>query len=835
MSRHLKPLDRLTAADEARSGAKAYNCARLKQAGFRVPDGLVVLSTATAADLDDIARDPWVLAQPPAARFAVRSSGIGEDSAGQSFAGIHQTTLDVARSDLSRAVADCRASARTPQALEYRRAKGLPIDDIHMGVLIQRMIQPVAAGVAFTVNPITGAADELVINSSWGVGEALVSGLVDPDEFVVRKRDGTLLFARTGEKADTADPNVASLSSARIAELARILIDIERHYGAPQDVEWCQDGSGFWIVQSRPVTAAAGENSETEWTRANLAEVLPDITSPQALTAFEDLLNRAQQISMRRLAAPEQALGPMLKTFYGRLYFNLSQLRHIGALAGTPPAVMLRSLGHADAIHAEDETATPVPVRARLAALPDFVRLAWRHLRADTIVARHDAWMREYLLRIKAVEPRALPDDELWALLDGWYHESPVQMQTVLLLAGVLFHEEQVRKVCEKVGFPFERLVYPQLAAGERSVSAQQAFDLTALAARARREPGVIEFLTRAAELADFRTALAGTRFLAEFEGFLETYGHRGRYESDWSLPRYSEDPRPLLRAVGAHLQSESESSGDIADRQARESADAWTAFAARLSPWQRWMTLPRVRRSVRRIKQYYLWRERVRSDLIKVLAVLRTWHLELARRFVERGWLKSADDYFLVHLTEIGSAIAKSRDPRTLAGIAADRAAETARYRSISMPLLMRESELPRLIRMAGVSSRSDDERLLSGHPVAAGCVEAEVVVVRDPGDFGRMKAGAILVAPATDPSWTPLFTLASGVIVEVGGVLSHASTIAREYGLPALANVKHATRRLRTGERVRLDANQGIVERLTSSMRSGPADAPPGPEAPA
>jgi pyruvate,water dikinase len=127
-----------------------------------------------------------------------------------------------------------------------------------------------------------------------------------------------------------------------------------------------------------------------------------------------------------------------------------------------------------------------------------------------------------------------------------------------------------------------------------------------------------------------------------------------------------------------------------------------------------------------------------------------------------------------------------------------------------------MRESQLAQLIRTSGVSERSGDESQLQGYPVSGGVVEAEVVVVRDPGDFGRMKRGAILVAPATDPSWTPLFTLASGVIVEVGGVLSHASTIAREYGLPALANVKHATKRLRTGERVRLDAVRGVVTRL-------------------
>jgi pyruvate,water dikinase len=131
-------------------------------------------------------------------------------------------------------------------------------------------------------------------------------------------------------------------------------------------------------------------------------------------------------------------------------------------------------------------------------------------------------------------------------------------------------------------------------------------------------------------------------------------------------------------------------------------------------------------------------------------------------------------------------------------------------------MPLLMRESELPQLIRAAEMSGGPVDQGELTGHPVSAGTIEAEVVVVQGPGDFGRMKRGAILVAEATDPSWTPLFTLASGVIVEVGGILSHASTIAREYGLPAIANVRHATKRLKTGERVKLDAVRGVIHRL-------------------
>ena len=262
--------------------------------------------------------------------------------------------------------------------------------------------------------------------------------------------------------------------------------------------------------------------------------------------------------------------------------------------------------------------------------------------------------------------------------------------------------------------------------------------------------------------------------------------------------------------------------SGDDSARD-REAAAAWTAFTGRLNWWQRLVTLPRVRRAVATIKRYYVWRERVRSDMIRVLAVLRRSHLVLADRFVERGWLDDRGDYFHVLLPEIGAVIAGSAPPETLRRIAATRRAEQHRYRSMRMPLFMKEGDLPRLLRAAAVSGLADlDGNTLTGLPVSGGLVEGEVVVVRDPADFGRMTRGAILVAPATDPSWTPLFTLASGVIVEVGGVLSHASTIAREFGLPAIANVKHATRRLRTGERVRLDAHSGRIERITHDSSS-------------
>jgi pyruvate,water dikinase len=813
----LVPLDQLASLDPQQVGGKAFNCARLMRAGFPVPDGLVVLASATETDLQNLTSHPWFDRLPADALFAVRSSGIGEDGAEQSFAGIHETRLNVGRGEVPEAVRTCRASARSPQALDYRRAKGLPTGEIRIAVLIQRMIRASAAGVAFTVNPLTGSPDEIVINSSWGLGEALVSGRIEPDEFGVLKSSGDVLWQRTGRKGDV-DADRPSLSSAQLRELAPLLDSVERHYGAPQDVEWCLEDGRFWIVQSRPVTTARPAAAETEWTRANFAEVLPDITSPQALSVFETIMNRAERGNMGGLLAPEETLGPVVKSFGGRLYFNLSQLRYACVAGGVAPAAMLRSLGHAGRIEPEDEKAAPRSIVKVLRHLPDVFRLLWMHARVKAIVERHEKTTEERLKFLWSIEWDRLPDAEMWPILERWVDEAPELMQVVLLLGGVLFPEELLRAICKTVGFPFERLLYPQLAVGRRSVSAQQAFDLLTLVKLARRDPAVVRCLTAdGVGLADLRKELGGTVFLAEFERFLDRYGHRGRHESDWALARYREDPGDILLALRAHVQDDQDVDPfETIARQEQAAAEAWTTFEDKLTPWQRWTLLPLARKLVHRIKQYYIWREQVRSDLIRELAELRKGHLVLAARFVDRGWLDAIDEYFLVRVEEIGAVVGGRSEPGVLREIAVRRAAELDRYRSIRMPLLMRESELPQLIRAAEMSGAPTHQGELTGHPVSGGTIEAEVVVLHGPGDFGRMKRGAILVAEATDPSWTPLFTLASGVIVEVGGILSHASTIAREYGLPAIANVRHATKRLRTGERVRLDAVRGVIHRL-------------------
>lgn len=825
------PLDQITAADARRVGGKSHACARLKQAGFPVPEGAAVAtegmgSVAALAELDG-----WLSHLPAEALLAVRSSAADEDSAGHSFAGIHETRLNVPRHGVPEAVRACWSSIGSPRALDYRRAVGLPTEGLSAGVLVQVMVQPVAAGVAFTIDPVTGAHEELVISASWGLGEALVSGLVDSDEFRVRKSDGMTVKRRLGTKryrtvaeqgvsrlveSDEGERTKPSLSEEQVGELARLLVGLEQHFGAAQDVEWCHDGRQFWILQSRPVTTAARTGPEIEWTRANVREVLPDLPSHQTLDVCIDLLNHGFQSYYGRLLAPEAELGPCAKSFYGRLYFNLSQLRRTCELAGIPPAFVMRAMGHVEEIRPEDEIVPQQTLRRVLRTLPDMLRLLWLQFTLRRVFTRGLTLVNRRVSELAASQPERLSNADLWGVITCWRDEALRALETVLAVGSVGFYELRIQRICRSVGFPYERLLLTQVAVGEESVSARQAFDLLALAQQARREEQARGyFLLRPASYRSYREELQGTRFLRQFDQFLESYGHRGEHESDWALPRYREDPTPLLRAVQAHVEAvDDPAPGEIPARLQAEADQVWQEFVSRLNRWQRLVLVPLVQRLLGRMKRMYLWREQFRSEMMRAGSALRRWHLALAERFVAQGWLAEPEDYFCLTLDEVGSAVTGKWSREEVHSRIASRKTERAVWARLEMPLLMRESALPALIRQANSPLPETEVSVLQGLCISPGRAEGEVVVLREPTELGRMKRGAVLVAPATDPGWTPLFTLAAGVIVEVGGTLSHAATVAREYGLPALANVKDATRLLKDGDRVALDATAGFVQ---------------------
>ena len=789
-------LDQVRPADRARVGGKAFNCARLMQAGISVPDGAVITTEADEAFLDSSQLREWLSGLPAGALLAVRSSAAEEDSLDHSFAGIHETSLNVKPDDVPAAVRSCWASGMSPMALAYRRARNVKGSDSKMAVLIQRMIQPAAAGVAFTVNPVSGSRDDLLINSVFGPGEALVSGQVQPDEFTIRKKDRETLSTHV---ADTK----ASLDRQQLRELSALLVRIEEFFGGPQDVEWCYDGRQFWIVQSRPVTSGSSARKiDIQWTRANLREVLPDMTSPMAIYSVAETVEQAQRRFYGKLLAPESELGRMVQLFYGRLYFNVDQFRHICKLTRTPPAVILRSLGHEGEIDPQDELVPPRSARELVRALPDIIRVSSRQLTIRKRLREQLARTNRYIEELESLDFRQLSDKDLWEKNRKWRPRIIDELNLVFRLAAITVYEKALRDLCKRVGIPCERLLLTYLAAGEKSVSSQQAFDLLRLVQVVRRNGG------------DF----SSPAFESEFKLFLQKYGHRGRYESDVAMPRYVEDPSLLLFTIRTHLESPQPPDPDeIMKRQDEDAAKAWLEFENRLSAWQRVWLAPRARWLLHRVKQFYVWRELVRSEMLRPALPLRRLHLEMARRFVERGWLDSENDYFYLTLMDVDRAVDDPDTGASLRSMAARRKSDWERLSKLDMPLLIRESQLPAIGRkLAGSFPPDSNLSKLRGLCASAGYAESEVIIMMDPSEFSRMKPGAILVAPATDPSWTPLFTLASGVIVEIGGMLSHASTVAREYGLPALANVKNATKILKTGDRVRLDATNGVVHIL-------------------
>jgi pyruvate,water dikinase len=834
----IKPLDQLTPVDLPHVGAKAYNCARLRQAGLPVPDGCAITTGATYNSIPSVSLNEALNRFPETTLFAVRSSAADEDSTHHSFAGIHETKLNVTRDRVAEAIRECLASVRSPRALAYRRTLCLPTDHIKTGVLVQVMIQPIVSGVAFTLNPVTGATNELVINASWGLGEALVSGLVEPDEFRVRKSDITVLSARIGSKSHSIvskngvsslvetkelEQKTRTLTNEQLQELATLLERIEQEYGSPQDVEWCHDGAQFWIVQTRDVTTTPQQPlPDIQWTRANVSEVLPDLTSPQALPMINEILDRAMRLFYTDVIAPETELGPMAKGFYGCPYFNLSQFLHINRLIGMSPASLYRQMGHESEIRKEDETPKARTFWETLRVQPAIMRILWNVLSVDKIMRKMLILVEEFVSSSTSRDLEALSDDEVWNIIRIETATLPdFIFPTFPVMAGLAYYRNMVQSICEKVGFPSERFLDTQLAVGEQSISAQQGFELLALANQARGKKQVREyFLTASEGFENYREALSDTNFLIKFETFLQAYGHRGNFESDWALPRYYEDPTPLLSVIRIHVQApNSQTPEEIHTQQEHKATETWHEFERMLTWWQRHIVVPRIKWALKRAKHLRLLRERNRFEHARVTTEYRRWHLVLAERFAERGWIEKPADYFFLELKEVGVVIADANEAVNFKSIINQRKRDYDTWRHLEMPLLMRESELTALMRRATSTIPVSSGTKLRGLNISSGFVEGDVVVITEPAEFVRMKKDAILVAPATNPAWTPLFTLASGIIVEIGGTLSHSSIVAREYGLPALANVKDATKLLKDGDRVRLDANNETVEVLLHS----------------
>ena len=770
------------AADLETVGGKGASLARLAAAGLPVPNGFHLTTHAyrrftegldaeirdglgdeaaiTAAfehlDVPEDIADAIRAALPPGP-VAVRSSATAEDLPELSFAGQHDTFLDVSGDEVLDAVKRCWASLWTARAIAYRARND--ITDVALAVVVQEMVPADAAGVLFTANPVTGARTETVVNAAPGLGEALVGGTVTPDEYVV-SADGVV--RRSGGSL---------LSDAQVKELAGLGTRIQDLYGVPVDVEWAVAGGRIAVLQARPITALAEVWNDTLrgdylWTCANLREAVPNVMTP-ATWSFAEVL-----------AQPPIAGHPTSGNIGGRFYLNLSAALAVGQALGLggfvrrtaelyfgriPPGVEVPSL----------PLSRFAVLRAAIGAALPFLRQA-REFRAkiDGLLASAPGRAE----RLHAAFRAASTPAELLALWKSEVHD--------LLHVDARVFDSGARNgsmVAVKLGRELAKLVGDD--------------DTTALLTGAHGTEGELESLGPVLGLARLRRGEI-TR-----EEYARQYGHRFADEFEVSVPRPAEDPGwPRLDDTGVDPE-------ELLARQAAVRDAAWERLRA-AHPGK----VERLRREVDKLAALARERERARSEFARTFAVLRAFLVRVGE-ITGHG-----DALFFLPIEETLRVLEGDETP--LASVPARRAAYD-RYRALPpYPTVIRGRFDPEAWaadpnRRVDVHDASAEPLgdAVSGFPGAAGVVEGVARVVHDVADGAALQQGEVLVTTVTNIGWTPLFPRAAAVVTDVGAPLSHAAIVARELGIPAVVGCGNATTRIRTGDRVRVDGGRGAV----------------------
>jgi pyruvate,water dikinase len=854
-------LDEIGDADRLRVGGKAFVLARLRRAGLPVPDGFVV----TADEAIDGGGSAGLRAA--AARLggtaAVRSSATLEDTAEASFAGQYRTLLDVNASARAPAVEEVRRSAG--EAEGYARALGVGGARIHSAratipVLVQRFVEPRAAGVLFTRHPTDPGA--MLVETHAGRGEAVVSGAVRPDRYVLDRETGAVRVVLGDAEhppaqgasaglipARAKDAPGGSLAESELGEVFTFARRVEGLLGGPQDIEWALGAQGFVLLQARPITVGGGPARDPRLrrlTRANVGEVLPDPVTPLTATTVLAFLEQAfRNVTDRAGLLPPDA-PPFLVLHRERLYLNLSLCLDVGRqLPGLDSAEVERLILGTGARGAARRVASLL-AWARLARVVARVRRMARDLPAE-IESAQEALRR---LPPRLAVERANPE-ELLAMLGGLERAGSAVATVHVATSGACGVRLALltRLLDLLVPGAAEPRVNRLVTGLPGLESAAPAEALEALAGQVQGQPEWIGWLARQVqrskggsggtgespqfkERAKIHSERANDEAPAELgvrlKELLRRWGHRGVSEAELRAASWEDDPAPLL--VALHARALSPRTPGFRARAAEQlgRADA-QALDARLGPLRSSL----VRWGISRAREWVARREATKSLAVSLVDHGRDIVRSAARRLVTAGALADVDDVFFLTAQELRAALrgtapsraALARRRRRWEREAALPAPREVDFGAVQAPPAAEGSggtgESPRLEERAQIdSARADDELL--GIGVSAGVGAGPARVVR-PGEAMRLEPGEVLVAPVLDAGLGPLLASAAGAVAEIGGLLSHGAVVARELGVPCVVDVKDATRRIEPGERILVDGGSGRVRRMPAGTSDG------------
>ncbi len=744
--------------------------------------------------------------------FAVRSSASDEDGAKATFAGLYHTRLGVPREGFAQAILDCWASLWTEAALVYRlRVSGRSVAPA-MAVIIQPMLAPRAAGVAYSRHPITGEPQQVWINAVFGLAEPLASGTVTPDQYVVDLGDGSGSGTVVERRLAEPERGAPVLDEREILALAGLIKDVEKQMGFPADIEWALAGQGIWLLQVRaiPTPKPALPPPPIVWSRANFKETMPDVPSPLGLSFLEAFMETNIVGHYRELGCRVPDGWPTVRIMRGRPYINVSLFQSFTVQLGGDPRLVVEQMG--------GEERPPIEGPPRLPW--------WKILRAGLLMEkkirraakRAPAWFREMK---QMAEDR--PDEglaghqpaDLLAKLDRLNERLREADLTFAIVAGVSQGLYALGWLLpRRLGQNWRPLLNDALQGIGTIISAAQILRLAELADQARHEPMAREFLLAEPwEPFSFRSKLAGTNFLRDFESYVAEYGHRAVGESDPMAARFAEIPDYLLGVIRSHLQAPSPEPGRSADAIRREQDIVRTNALERIRRafGRRWHKRLLFRYTYTRLCRFLALREANRHHLMHFTDAARQGERHLGASFVALGLLQSKEDIFFLTEDEIRAAVHDRR--RDWKDVVATRQAERARHVLLDAPDTVIEGA------EAAPREAITHGETLTGIPLSSGYAEGPARIIRSPEDLKKVQRGDILVVPVIDPGMAPVLGLAAGLAVEMGGTLSHGAIIAREYGLPAVANVGLAAKRLRDGDWMAVDASNGEVKTLGRS----------------
>ncbi len=764
--------------------------------------------------------------------FAVRSSATVEDAAGMSFAGQFESILKVRGADaLLDAIKTCWLSIFSKRALVYLARQRTPPEKVKMAVLVQEMIEAEHAGVVFTADPLTGATDRFVVECVSGLGEGLVQGTVQPERMVVDKRTGRAL----------ASPENELLSSASLKKLCDLTRRTENLFGSPQDIEWAQRDGEMFLLQSRPITTKAPARTWEDrqvWTNLNTGEVVPDVLTPMTWCMMRTLLGVVSYVF--RPAGADMTRAPIAGLVAGRLYFNANTV-----LAALKPFSFLldyfRVKGSPDFFQALGGISMEAYRRGPLAIgpedLPDLgfrwpkYILSWPRLFYDVIThsSRRGgcAWLARFKKQtdeLDRLDLMAMSRPELTRLCVQAIGEAFIKTDVFYFLTQGAVLPVFLKACGDWLGEP--GLALRLFAALGGMPVAEAGLALWRLALLAHADRGTEAAVGSEDNWPEVHARLCrtehGRKFLAAWDVFLAEHGHHCRGEFELSNARWRETPDYILRLVRGYLRSMGQSDPLENQRRLAEERERLTVQCrARLkNPIKRWI----FSHSLRRAQQLTVFREQLKNLGIRRFAFVRRLLLVLGQRLHEQGSLSCRDDIFFLEVSEL--------EPVATGGASFDwrgrielRRREYERNLKLSPPQIVNGRFDPDA---GGRPVANADAKLLEGIAVSPGMVTGPARVILRTDDHEQVLPGEILIAPFTDPAWSPYFITAAGLVMEQGGILSHGSIVAREYGLPAVTNVASATRVIRTGDLVQVDGMRGCVSVLRRLAENSTAEIP-------